>query len=81
MTDEPSHPHTALSDSHRVRIDFARRELEAARAADLAQMAPAGLIFQIERLLPRGNGAGTAAPPAMGPGPLSVAGHRHQGSA
>jgi hypothetical protein len=53
MTDEPSHPHTALSDSHRVRIDFARRELEAARAADLAQMAPAGLIFQIERLRAR----------------------------
>jgi hypothetical protein len=87
MTDEPSHPHTALSDSHRVRIDFARRELEAARAADLAQMAPAGLIFQIERLrarlddIPPRNGAGPAPPPAPRPRPLSVAGHRHQGSA
>ncbi|KAB2976064.1 hypothetical protein F8R89_31150 [Streptomyces sp. SS1-1] len=54
MTNEPSRPHAEpLTDSHRARIQFARQELEAARAADLAGLAPAGLIFQIERLRTR----------------------------
>lgn len=50
MIDEPPSGCPHLTDSQATRIDFARRDLEAARAADLAQLPPAGLILQIERL-------------------------------
>lgn len=51
MTEQhPPAPRCALTGSQATRIDFARRDLEAARAADLAQLPPAGLILQIERL-------------------------------
>lgn len=46
----PSAPGCTLTGSQATRVDFARRDLEAARAADLAQLPPAGLILQIERL-------------------------------
>lgn len=39
-----------LTDMQFSRIDFARRDLETARAEDLAQLPHAGLILQIERL-------------------------------
>ncbi|MGA6223444.1 hypothetical protein ACPESV_24300 [Streptomyces umbrinus] len=39
-----------LTDMQKSRIDFARRDLETARASDLAQLPHAGLILQIERL-------------------------------
>ena len=51
MPEQPTPaPACGLTDSQATRIDFARRDLEAARAADLAQLPPAGLILQIERL-------------------------------
>lgn len=51
MTDEQSPPHTGpLTDTQRTRIDFARRDLEYARAEDLAQLDAAGLILMVERL-------------------------------
>ncbi|MGW3144818.1 hypothetical protein ACWDG1_09085 [Streptomyces sp. NPDC001177] len=51
MTDEPSpHPTGPLTDTQRARIDFARRDLEYARAEDLAQLDCAGLILVIEKL-------------------------------
>ncbi len=54
MTDEPpgTHPGT-LTDLQRARIDYARRDLEYARAEDLAQLPAAGLILIIERLRTR----------------------------
>ncbi|MFI2761442.1 hypothetical protein ACH5A3_21610 [Streptomyces echinatus] len=53
MTDE-SRPHPGpLTDLHRARIDYARRDLEYARAEDLAQLHAAGLILIIERLRTR----------------------------
>lgn len=39
-----------LTDMQLSRVDFARRDLEAARSEDLAQLPSAGLILQIERL-------------------------------
>ncbi|MEU2062920.1 hypothetical protein [Streptomyces sp. NPDC013455] len=54
MTDEP--PATlpgALTDLQRARIDYASRDLEYARAEDLAQLPAAGLILIIERLRTR----------------------------
>lgn len=50
MTDEQSHTPGPLTDSQRTRIDFARRDLDAARAEDLAQLDAAGLILLVERL-------------------------------
>lgn len=51
MTDEPSHPPAGpLTDTQLARIDFARRDLEYARAEDLAQLDDAGLILVIEKL-------------------------------
>lgn len=46
MSEQP----TTLTDMQKSRIDFARRDLEIARAEDLAQLPHAGLIIQIERL-------------------------------
>lgn len=42
--------HAPLTASQRGRIEFARRDLDEARAADLAELPPAALIFQVERL-------------------------------
>ncbi|MFB6937604.1 hypothetical protein [Streptomyces chartreusis] len=51
MTDEPSRPLTGhLTATHRTRIEFAQRELESARADDLAQLPAEGLILRVERL-------------------------------
>jgi hypothetical protein len=52
MNDEQPSPTPALALTHlqRDRIDFARRDLESARAEDLAQLPPAGLILLVERL-------------------------------
>lgn len=41
---------TRLTDLQRTRVDFARRDLESARAEDLAQLDAAGLILVVERL-------------------------------
>lgn len=51
MTDEPSHPPAGpLTDTQLARVDFARRDLEYARAEDLAQLPPDGLILLVEKL-------------------------------
>lgn len=54
MTDEQSSPHRgALTASQWTRVDFARRDLESARADDLAQLPAEGLILRVERLRSR----------------------------
>ncbi|MCX4703846.1 hypothetical protein [Streptomyces sp. NBC_01373] len=52
MNDEHSrtNPGRILTNSQATRIDFARRDLETARAEDLAQLPPAGLVRLVERL-------------------------------
>lgn len=52
MNDEHSRttPGRTLTNSQATRVDFARRDLETARAEDLAQLGAAGLILRIERL-------------------------------
>lgn len=53
MTDEknPTPPQgLVLTDLQRSRIDFARRDLESARAEDLGQLPQAGLILLVERM-------------------------------
>lgn len=39
-----------LSPAQQSRIDFARRDLDEARSADLAQLGEPGLILMVERL-------------------------------
>lgn len=39
-----------LTDAQRTTLDFARRDLDEARAADLAALSAASLIFLVERL-------------------------------
>ncbi|MEU0018066.1 hypothetical protein ACFVOO_16380 [Streptomyces rochei] len=53
MTDEQSLFTGTLTDLQRTRIDFARRELDSARAEDLAQLPADGLILMVERLRSR----------------------------
>ena len=50
MPDEQPH---LLTDLQRARIDYARRDLEYARAEDLAQLDDSGLVLIIERLRTR----------------------------
>ncbi|MEU5624303.1 hypothetical protein [Streptomyces tendae] len=50
MTDEQPTPTRALTDLQRARVDFARRDLDSARAEDLAQLGADGLILMVERL-------------------------------
>ncbi|MEU6597933.1 hypothetical protein [Streptomyces flaveolus] len=50
MTEQPRPLTGPLTDLQRARIDYARRDLEYARAEDLAQLEAAGLILIIERL-------------------------------
>lgn len=50
MTDEQPTPTRALTDIQRDRIDYARRDLDSARAENLAQLDDAGLILMVERL-------------------------------
>ena len=51
MNDEPSRtPARPLTDLQRTRIDYARRDLDQARGADLAELPPDGLILLIEKL-------------------------------
>lgn len=44
------HARPQLDARQRARVSFARRDLNEARAADLADMSPAALILMIERL-------------------------------
>jgi len=50
MSDEQDHHRYALTDGQRARIDYARRDLDSARAEDLAQLPTAGLILLVERM-------------------------------
>ncbi|MEU7400026.1 hypothetical protein [Streptomyces sp. NPDC044948] len=50
MTDEQPTPTRALTDLQRARIDYARRDLDSARAEDLAQLEADGLILMVEKL-------------------------------
>ncbi|MFG3085148.1 hypothetical protein [Streptomyces parvulus] len=50
MSDGQTRPPRALTEHERARLDYARRELESARAEDLEDLDAAGLIFMIERL-------------------------------
>ncbi|MFF0512406.1 hypothetical protein [Streptomyces sp. NPDC004250] len=50
MSDGQTSPPRALTDHERARLDYARRELESARAEDLEDLDAAGLIFMVERL-------------------------------
>jgi len=43
-------PPRPLTHEQTARLDYARRDLESARAADLAQLPPDGLILLVERL-------------------------------
>ena len=54
MTDEQPHSSAGpLTDLHKARIDFARRDLEAARSTDLSATPPASLMLLITRLCTR----------------------------
>ena len=54
ITDQPSRNEArTLTDLQATRLDYARRELESARAADLSQLSPSGLIFLITQLTHR----------------------------
>lgn len=51
MTEQPSPaPGRPLTPTQATRRDFARRDLEAARAEDLARLTPSDLILLAERL-------------------------------
>jgi hypothetical protein len=51
MTEQPDPTQgRTLTNEQAARLDFARRDLETARAADLAQLPHGGLILQVERL-------------------------------
>ena len=50
MTDEQPPPRLALTGLQRDRIEYARRDLEDARAADLTQMPAANLVLLVEKL-------------------------------
>jgi len=49
----PPAPACTLTGSQATRIDFARRDLENFRAADLANLEAAGLVLIVARLLTR----------------------------
>ncbi|MFJ6566199.1 hypothetical protein ACIQNU_02175 [Streptomyces sp. NPDC091292] len=54
MNDQEDHSAARALTTHQVaRLDYARRDLETARAADLATLEPAALILIIERLRAR----------------------------
>lgn len=50
MTDEQPPPRLALTSLQRDRIEYARRDLEDARAANLSQMPAASLVLLVEKL-------------------------------
>ncbi|NJP70059.1 hypothetical protein [Streptomyces sp. C1-2] len=50
MTQPPEPEPSSLTALQRTRIDYARRDLENARAEELTQLPPSGLILMIERL-------------------------------
>ncbi|MGW2550739.1 hypothetical protein [Streptomyces sp. NPDC001635] len=51
MTDRPAAPGPCtLTDLQATRVDYARRDFEAARAEELADLPPAGVILVVERL-------------------------------
>lgn len=48
---QPPEPESSsLTALQRTRIDYARRDLENARAEELTQLPPSGLILMVERL-------------------------------
>lgn len=49
-------PTPLLTEAQRAQIDYARRDLEAFRAEDLAQLGSAALILMVERLRTRLHG-------------------------
>ena len=53
MTDGQPTPPGPLTDTQQTRIEFAHRDLDNARAADLVQLPRAELILLIERLRSR----------------------------
>ena len=53
MNDESRLPTGPLTDLQATRLDYARRELGNARAADLHQLPPSGLILLITQLTHR----------------------------
>lgn len=54
MTDETPHQTTGhLTDTQHACLDYARRDLEDARAEDLARLDAASLILLVERLRSR----------------------------
>jgi hypothetical protein len=50
MTDETPHTPGPLTDQQQASVDYARRDLEQARATDLAQLPADRLILLVERL-------------------------------
>lgn len=50
MPQPARHPTGSLTDIQTSRIDYARRDLESARAAELTHLNQAGLILLVERL-------------------------------
>lgn len=50
QTPQPRPAHPKLCPPQRSRVDFARTDLDDARAADLAAMSAASLILLVERL-------------------------------
>lgn len=46
-------PHFSLDESQRTRLEFARRDLDEIRGADLAALDEAALILLVERLRAR----------------------------
>ncbi|MGI3229977.1 hypothetical protein ACRJ4B_45840 [Streptomyces sp. GTA36] len=53
MEEQSPAPLPRLTESQQSRLEFARRDLNEARAADLAEMDGAALVLQIERLRAR----------------------------
>jgi hypothetical protein len=73
MTDENPHTTTGrLTDSQQTRIAFARRDLESARADDLAQLPPEGLILRVERLRGRLDDMLHLIDEITGPSPIAL---------
>ncbi|WP_020116844.1 hypothetical protein [Streptomyces canus] len=50
MTHEHAPTHGHLTEGQKTRIEFARRDLEDARAQDLGRLDAAGLILLVERM-------------------------------
>lgn len=51
--EQPGQPPSALTPEQAARVDYARRDLESARAQMLEVVPPAGLVLLVARLLTR----------------------------